>query len=177
MHSISKDSIIENCILSMAKGNIDAMDELYKTISKDVYAYALSKVKNKLDAEDILQDTFMRVYQKAQLYTPKGKPMAWIITLESNIINRYFENKSRSEVSCDEIVINTPDEVPEVKKDTSIDHMLNGLNDFEKEVVTLHLVSNMKFKDIANMLDKPLSTILSKYNRAIKKLKILYKEE
>ena len=45
------------------------------------------------------------------------------------------------------------------------------LNEEEREVVVLHLVSGLKHREIAKMLDKPLSTILSKYNRAIAKLK------
>jgi RNA polymerase sigma-70 factor (ECF subfamily) len=44
------------------------------------------------------------------------------------------------------------------------------LNDEERSIVLLHAVSGMKHKEIASILNKPLSTVLSKYNRAIKKL-------
>ena len=59
----------------------------------------------------------------------------------------------------------------------SMEKILMHLNEFERQVVMLHLVSDLKFREIANQLDKPLSTVLSKYNRAIKKLQKIVKEE
>lgn len=180
--SNNKNKVIEDCLVELANGNIDAMDILYETIKKDIYAFALSKVQNKFDADDILQDTFIRIYENAKLYTPQGKPMAWIFTIETNIINRYYQIKNRTELFDDDTTINSiPDENNTNEEKTIqneyVQTILNNLNDFEREVILLHIVSDMKFKDIATQLDKPLSTVLSKYNRAIKKLKKIVKEE
>ena len=90
-----KTSRIEKLILLVAKGETDKIGELYDLIKTDVYAFALSKTGNKFDAEDIMQDTFVKIYKNAKLYTPKGKPMAWIITVELNIIRRYYQLKQR----------------------------------------------------------------------------------
>lgn len=177
----NKNTIIEECLISLANGNIDAMDLLYETIKKDIYAFALSKVKNKLDADDILQDTFIRIYENAKLYTPMGKPLAWIVKIETNVINRYFQVKSKDALVNEDVVINTvsdtnADPIDSKIKNEYVKTLLSKLNDFEREVITLHIVSDMKFKDIANLLGKPLSTVLSKYNRAIKKLQNIAKE-
>ena len=59
----------------------------------------------------------------------------------------------------------------------NMEQMLKHLNEFEREVIMLHIVSDLKFREIASQLNKPLSTILSKYNRAIKKLQNIIKEE
>jgi RNA polymerase sigma-70 factor (ECF subfamily) len=48
--------------------------------------------------------------------------------------------------------------------------MLKLLSDEERQIITLHAVSGLKHRQIAELLDIPLSTVLSKYNRAIKKL-------
>lgn len=180
MNKLNKNNIIEQCILSLADGKMDAMDLLYATIKNDVYAFALSKVCNKFDSDDILQDTFIRIYENAKLYKPLGKPMAWIFTIETNVVNRYFIVKKRHETISEDILNNVSCE--EVDKEYAlvqneyINKLLSSLNDFEREVISLHLVSDLKFKEIAKVLNKPLSTILSKYNRAIKKLKKLVKE-
>lgn len=173
---------IENCILSLATGDLTQLDALYDMIKTDVYAYALSKVCNKEDAEDILQDTFVRIYENAKLYAPQGKPKAWIFTIEGNIINRYFQLKKRQVIPNNEDVFNNvvseKENIEErIIQNEYIDTLLKTLNEFEREVISLHIVSNMKFKDISKQLNKPLSTVLSKYNRAIKKLKRMYKEE
>lgn len=180
----NKNTIIEECLISLAEGNIEAMDVLYELIKKDTYAFALSKVKNKFDADDILQDTFVRIYENAKLYTSLGKPMSWIFTVESNVINRYFQLKNKQEIINNETIINniidsstninTSDKLI---KNEYLNKLLDTLNDFEREVISLHLVSDMKFREIADYLNKPLSTILSKYNRAIKKLKKISREE
>ena len=178
----SKNCIIEKCIISLAEGDIDAMDILYETIKKDIYAFALSKVCNKFDADDILQDTFVRIYENAKLYVPQGKPLAWIFKIETNVINRHFQLKKRNETTTDEMIVNIAAEPTKsnsrtLTKDDYLQKALNKLNDFEREVISLHLVSELKFREISKQLNKPLSTVLSKYNRAIKKMQKLLKEE
>lgn len=177
----TKNDIIEECILSLASGDLDSMDILYQTIKTDVYAFALSKVCSKFDADDIMQDTFIRIYENAKLYVPKGKPLAWIFAIETNLINRYFQLKKKNQ-TFDENMLNEtladetyPGYCDSVNSDL-LAKLLKHLDDFEREVITLHLASEMKFKEIAKHLNKPLSTILSKYNRAIKKLQKLVKE-
>ena len=175
-----KNNIIENAIVGLANGDVDAMDILYSTIKTEVYAFALSKVYNKNDADDILQDTFLRIYENAKLYVPLGKPMAWVFTVELNIINRYFQLKSRYDVLNDETIIHDiVDEANDSKNNEIQDEylitLLESLDEFEREVISLHLVSDLKFREIAEMLNKPLSTILSKYNRAIKKMRKISK--
>ena len=107
--------------------------------------------------------------------------MAWIFTIETNIINRYYQLKNRYEFVDDEVVLDVISDNSEtveekVIKNEYLNKLLNELNEFEREVIFLHLVSDLKFKEIAEQLNKPLSTILSKYNRAIKKLQIIAKE-
>lgn len=178
----NKNTIIEQCLISLAENKLEAMDRLYETISKDVYAFAISKVRDKFDAEDITQDTFIRVYENAKIYTPIGKPLAWIFTIETNVINRYFNLKNRNNNIEDESILeqvedsSNIDESKEIKNDY-LRKLLLILSEIEREIISLHLVSDLKFREIAKLLNKPLSTILSKYNRAIKKLKQIVKEE
>ena len=138
----------------------------------------MSKIGNKFDAEDVMQDTFVKIYKNAKLYTPKGKPMAWIITVELNIIRRYFQLKQRV-TSLDDSYLSVPsDENLEEKtiNNEFLNEMLLKLNESEREVVSLYIVTGLKHREIAKILDKPLSTVLSKYNRAIKKLQAIVKE-
>ena len=121
-----KNNIIENAIVGLANGDVDAMDILYSTIKTDVYAFALSKVYNKNDADDILQDTFLRIYENAKLYVPLGKPMAWVFTVELNIINRYFQLKSRYDVLNDETIIHDIVDESNYSKNNEITSLSNS---------------------------------------------------
>ena len=77
-----KSTLIEKCIANIAMGSTAALGELYSLIKGDVYAYALSKLANKQNAEDITHDTFVQIYKNAPAYKPQGKPLAWIFTIE-----------------------------------------------------------------------------------------------
>ena len=179
-----KNIIIEKCLVSLANGDIDAMNLLYETIKKDVYAFALSKVCNKYDADDIFQDTFIRIYENAKLYSPIGRPLSWIFAIEANVINRYYQLKNKREtIDLDQvinIVLETNGENKENDNSISdefLKSLLKKLTDIEREIISLHIVSELKFREIAELLNMSLSTILSKYNRAIKKIKKMVKED
>ena len=173
-----KNSHIEELLATISKGDTTAMGQLYDAIKTDVFAYALSKTGNKHDADDIMQSTFVQVYKYAKQYTPKGKPMAWVIRIELNLIRRHFQLKSRT-TPFDESFENTlPSEGFEdnVINNAFLREIMKTLTEEEREVIVLHIISGFKHREIAKLSGKPLSTVLSKYNRAIKKLQLVVKE-
>ena len=161
----------------MALGEASAMGEMYDMIKTDVYSYALSKLGNKANAEDITQDTFLRVYENAARYQPQGKPMAWIFTVELNLIRRMYQLE-KNPLSLDEAIETgaEDDEFERIVDNDLLRTVMRCLNSEEREVVSLHVVSGMKHREIAKLLGAPLSTVLSRYNRAIKKLQAAVKE-
>ena len=174
----TRNARIESLLATISCGDTASMGLLYDLIKTDIFAYALSKTGNKDDADDITQDTFVQIYKNAKQYTPKGKPMAWIITIETNLINRQFQLRSRT-TALDESFENTSsgEDIEErIINNTFLVQILKTLNEEERQVITLHIVSGMKHREIAKVLGKPLSTVLSKYNRAIKKLQLVAKE-
>lgn len=175
----SRDTMAEALIARMSNGETSAMGDLYELIKKDVYAYALSKTANRENAEDVVHDTFVQVWKNATQYRPMGKPLAWIFTIETNLIYRQY-NKSQATVSLDDAI-----EVEAERDDFSdgvidnefLSEMMITLSEEEREIIVLHVVSGLKHREVAKLLGKPLSTVLSKYNRAIKKLQSHLKEK
>ena len=175
----NKNAQVESLLLKLASGNAGVMEQLYDEIKTDVYAFALAKIGNCADADDIVQDTFVQIFKNSTKYTPQGKPMAWIITIELNLIRRFMSVKKRT-CSMGEGIDFVADTV--VFEQRTIDSvflqkLLEKLNEEEREVISLHVVTGLKHREIAKLLNKPLSTILSKYNRAIKKLQDIARED
>ena len=167
------NSLIEKLILNVANGDMTSFGMLYQAIKSDVFAYALSKTANKQDAEDITHDTFVQIYKNATKYTPSGKPLAWIFTIEINLIRRQYNIRKRTvplNEARDEKLSNS-DLSSEIINNQFLCEIMKCLTEEEREIISLHVVSGLKHREIAKLLDKPLSTVLSKYNRAIKKLK------
>lgn len=175
----SRDTMAEALIARMSEGETSAMGDLYELIKKDVYAYALSKTANRENAEDVVHDTFVQVWKNATQYRPMGKPLAWIFTIETNLIYRQY-NENKATVPLDDAI-----EVETERDDFSdgvidnefLSEMMITLSDEEREIIVLHVVSGLKHREVAKLLGKPLSTVLSKYNRAIKKLQSHLKEK
>ena len=175
---LNKNILLESVIQKIAVGNASAIGELYDLVQNDVFAFALSKMGNKSDAEDIMQDTFINIYKHATQYVPHGKPMAWIITIELNLIRRHFQITKRT-TSLEEIKDFSVGEhtfEQKVVNDEFLVKLLSILNEEEREIISLHIVSGFKHREISMVLKKPLSTVLSRYNRAIKKLQQYVKE-
>lgn len=167
---------LEECIFAIAKNDLSYMNELYIYTHVQVYSYVLSLLKNKHDAEDITHDAYVTVYNNAHLYKSKGKPLAWIITIARNLsLTRLNDRKRYDDHDISEYQIADKQGLSSVDRIT-LDACLNQLNDEERQVVVLHAISGFKHREIAQILDMSLSGVLSKYNRAIKKLKAQYEK-
>lgn len=166
--------ISDKLIKRVAKNDSIAFEELYNESSGAVFGLAMSILSNKQDADDVVQDTYISVYHNAKKYKGKGKAMAWIFTIARNhALQRIRENKKNSTVDLDETYnIGTDDNIEEtIQKEQLVDLVLQVLNEDERQIVVMHAMSDIKHKDIARIMELPLSTVLSKYRRALQKLK------
>lgn len=169
--------IDDELILKIAQGDQDAFHKLYEETSSLVFGYALSILKDKHNAEDVMQDTYIKVYSNASSYTSKGKPMAWILTITRNLALMKFRQKQHDNIDDDQY--QSVYDMPHIHSENKmlVDHLLNKLSEEEREIVMLHAMSELKHREIAQLMSLPLSTVLSKYNRAIAKLRGYLKEE
>ncbi len=164
---------IERCILKLAEGDEAAFEELYNLTKESVYSFALAILKNTYDAEDVMHDCYINVYHGAESYKPNAKPLAWMLTITKNLcFGKLRKSQKREDIPQEDW-----EKFLEGKDDVSVEDKLvlracmEILTDEEREIVVLHAVSGFKHREIAYILDMALSTVLSKYNRAVKKLK------
>ena len=170
---------LDDLIVRTGKGDREAFAELYGRTRAAVYAMALSYLKNAEDAEDAAQDTFVKVLTSSGAYVPKGTPMAWILTITRNLSLMRMRRRMREGELSPEEWDAIPEDAPRV---TSEDRLVLGeamrsMTDEERRIVLLHASSGLKHRETAKLLELPLSTVLSKYNRAIKKLQSVLKGE
>ena len=161
---------LDGYIDRMAKGDQQAMEQLYRAAAPGVYAYALSILKNSHDAEDVLQETFLSIHRNAASYRSQEKPMAWILTITKNLcLKRLKELQRSSKTPIDDFMLQDNSVSSDDK--LVIEACMKVLSDEERQIVVLHAVSGFKYREIAKMMSLPLSTVISKYHRALKKMK------
>lgn len=168
---------VDECIFAVAQGDDLALERLYGLTSAAIYAYALSVTKNVDDAKDVLHDVYVKAYESAHNYISYGKPMAWLLTIAKNLCYSSFRRQTRFvDVADEDIEARFADEQIPSDDKMLIEQMLSRLEESERVIVVMHAVSGLKHREIAQVLNIPLATVLSKYNRAIKKLQKIFKE-
>ncbi len=169
----TQPALCDKDITDIANGDREALKKLYSAVYRSVYGFALSITKNTHDAEDVLQETVLSVYEKSDSYTPQGKPMAWIFTIARNhALSKLREHSRKSGLNensdLDDDAFMTVDDAD---SRIVLKAALSVLDDEERQIVMLHATAGMKNREIAEALQIPLGTVLSKYHRAIKKLR------
>ena len=170
---LTDDEKLEGKIFAVAEGNTDALGEIYDMTSKSVFAYALSILKNRHDAEDVLHEVFISIMNGAVGYKAENKPLAWIMTITRNLCYMKHRAQKRSSFVPIEDAMNALERAEDATLEDRIilQECMQTLSDEEREIVVLHAVSGFRHSEIAEMTGLPLATVLSKYARSIKKLK------
>ena len=165
--------LLEPLMARLAGGDQEAQAELYHRTRTSVYGLALSYLKNQHDAEDVTQDAFVRAWENAHQYRPQGTPLAWLLTIARNLALMKLRERGRTQDMALEDWERLAAENPMVTVEDRqvLDAALTALADDERQIVLLHAVTGWKHREIAGLLELPLSTVLSKYRRALLKLK------
>ncbi len=165
--STLSDSSLEQLLLNIKQE--DSFHELYLLLKAPIYGYSLTILKNREDALDNVQDVFITLYNQIDTYDQKNKPMNWIFTITKNkAISKLRKQKPTIDI---EEYRETPIKFAKEEDRVLFNILMEQLSEEERTIILLHLLWGFKHREIADILNSKVSTILSKYHRAIKKLK------
>ena len=155
-------------------GNKEVIEELYKKYNKAVYGIAFSILKNKEDSEDIVQIFFSKLYSLEETKLPNNNEGTWIYTATKNeVIN--FLRKKRNNIDFDSIyeIEDSSNELNKIMDKDSYNRLISKLNDTEKQIISLKILSGLSFNEISRLLNIPTGTVKWKYYKSINTLKLL----
>ena len=96
--------IDEGLFEKIANGDDAAFTELYYASYRQIYGFLLALTKNKEDAEDLLQNTYIRIRNGSHLYRKQGTPMTWMCAVAKNQFLDFVRKKSKGvSVDFDEV--------------------------------------------------------------------------
>lgn len=161
---------------------------IYRHKSK-IYNFIFSKVFNRDIAEDIFQETFIKVIKtlKNGVYNEEGKFLSWVMRISHNLIIDYYRKSSRMpkfEGNDDYDVFQfLTDDSPNVENNLINDQVVNDLQnlitelpDDQKEVLNMRLYRDMSFKEIAEITGVSINTALGRMRYAIINLRKMVDE-
>ena len=170
----------EQLIMNIARGDRDALAEVYLQHKGAVYAFALSMLRQAQAAEDVMQETFLQLWNAASTYVPRGQSaLPWLLGITKNTALKHMRAAQRSGIPMEELpdAPNPNDPFLAVENRIVTRAVMEKLSSEERQIVVLHAVAGMKHREIADLLEKPLATVLNKYRRALKKLEAYLGEQ
>lgn len=151
-----------------------SFNELYEKYSKLIYNIAFSILKSRENSEDVMQNVFSKIYKLDNEKLPSDNEASWLYSITKNEAINYMK-KLKKEVSIEDIdyVQYDDKDLENIIDKDSYEKIMDKLDKTEKEIVSLKIIGNMKFKDIAQLLDMPIGTVQWKYYTALHSLKII----
>ena len=163
---------IKSIFLKIKENDKKGLEELYNNSHKMVYGIAFSLVKNKEDAEDIMQIVFTKIQELDETKLPSNKEMTWLYTLTKNETLNYLKKK-KGEVSLETIyeIENKNNEIDKKIDSIEFNRLIKNLDKREQEIVSLKILSNFSFQEISQILNEPVGTVKWRYYKSLRSIR------
>ena len=167
---------LERKIAELKAGNSRAFDYIYERTNRSVYFAVLYIVRDKMYAEDILQETYVRAIRSLDSYAAGTNFIGWLTVIGKNLARNYVKRAQR-EVSTDFDTDAYKYGSAETELPYLFDLAAKILAEDEYEILMLCQVSGYKRREVAEMLGIPIGTVTWKNNEALKKLRAHLQKE
>ncbi len=171
------------------QGDRQSFEQLYERFSGVLFSTAYRVLNNQEAAEDVLQDVFIQIWEKAPLYDPlRGKPLTWAVTLTRNkAIDRLRSVQRRSRLHDDVEKQaatfeqfddrSSLDAVNGVERAQMIRAAIAKLSKEQRQAIELAFFSGLTQTEIAERLGEPLGTIKARIRRGMMRLREVIKPQ
>ncbi len=165
-------ALSESEILTLVqKGDREAYQEIVVRHMRSAYYVALAFVHNHQDALDLSQEAFIKAFRKIKKFDTKRPFFPWFYRILKNLcIDHYKHRRRLNEVPLENVrVLEVEHEDREMKK--ALWKGIDELPDEQKEIIVLRYFQQLSYQEIAEILDKPIGTVMSSLYYAKKRLK------
>ena len=152
--------------------NRDAFAALYEEMSRPMYTVACRILHNRSDAEDVVQDVFLKML-KTDDFDAVGNIRAYILQMVRNEALMLLRKRSR-----EDLVEDVPAEKDTAWQDSQVQEdaaaivsAIERLDADERDIFTLHVNGELGFEEISGIMNMSLSTVYRRYQKALKKLR------
>ncbi len=160
-------------------------DDIFRKFERPIYNYLLHLTQNQAEAEDLVQETFIRVYDKLKTFRGEASLSTWIYHIATNVSIDHFrrstthqaktieslEESDLERVCIDENMPSPDDQVAQSEMSDCVQNFIQRLPLSYRTVLLLHDVQGLKVQDIADVLGCSLDIVKIRLHRARNKLK------
>jgi RNA polymerase sigma-70 factor, ECF subfamily len=154
------------------EGDIDAFETIFRQSESDIYRWLLRMVRDPATAEDLLVETFWRIYRSRATFDWTQSFQAWARRIATNVARDHL-GRRRVEIALPEDLAQPPQPDPAVSEEiqTAVRRAVAQLPAKHRIVVTLALIEERPHREIAEALGIPLGTVKSRLFHAVRLLR------
>ncbi len=177
----------EEAVARMVQGDKTGLKEIYEHYIGYIYRIIFEVLQNKENAEDVTSEFFIRLWDKAEQFKPGSGHRGYLATMARNMAIDFLRKHKKEELTALMQDLGTdPEEEKKtsafpVEKDSQVEReviseltvkqALETLKPGERQIVSLKVLGEMTFKEIAACMGIPMGTVTWKYQNAMKKLR------
>lgn len=162
---------VSELVKRVKEGDTAAFSGLYQQIYKDMYKYAYYMLGNQQEAEDMVSDTVIEVYQGIQKLRENEKFRAWVFKILSNKCRARRKQLAEKNLSLDDEEVNRNlKTVNEYEKNQDLKCAFEDLTSEERDLVSMAVFGGYKSREIGELMNMKAATVRSKISRAFAKM-------
>ncbi len=171
-----KQQTDDDIMVNVANGNLDLLKILFDKHHLHVFNFLYKMSGDKMLSEDLTQEVFYKVIKYRKTYK-KGKFIAWLFTIARNSFKSHLR-KNKILTSDLDPLVNQLENGDKVKEEdySDLQRALNKLEASDREILLLNRLQEIRYQELAEILDSTPGAVKTKVSRALKKLKKIYLE-
>lgn len=150
------------------------IEELYKNYSKLVYGVIYSILKNTDETEDVLQNVFVKIFKLDNEKLPTKSHLSWLYSVAKNETINYIKKHSK-EKNYERLyeITDNDTEIEKVLDKEYFNKLIENLPPKQQEILSLKIISNLSFREIANILNMKIPAVQWHYYKSLNTIKLL----
>ena len=177
---------VDSDVARLRRGDLDALSDLITRYQNRLYRYLLRMVRQPSEAEDLFQQTWLRVVERIRSFDPKRSFEAWLFTVARNLaidhlrrvrpesLDEPTSDAASSESAADRLTSREPapfDRAFASERSSQVASAVAELPVMYRDVLALRFEEEMKIEEIAQVVGAPLSTVKTRLRRSLEQLR------
>tara|TARA_A100001011_G_scaffold102316_2_gene107944 strand:+ start:144164 stop:144697 length:534 start_codon:yes stop_codon:yes gene_type:complete len=170
----NKQNKVLKLIEKFKNGEEKAFDEIVKLHYEPTFNLLFKLVGNKLDADDLCQETFIRVYRYVKKFKGNSKFSTWLYRIAYNVANTYFRKQKIKQIfsfDLNQEILLSKDPVEDDEMNSILMKNINLLPKKQKAILMFRVIEGLPYKEISKIMNISINAAKVNYHHAISSLK------
>jgi RNA polymerase sigma-70 factor, ECF subfamily len=172
-----KDVSLESLFEGYQQADAQATAELIRRLSPDLFRFFLAQEKSRAEAEDLVQNSWLRIHKSRHTYRTGAPVLPWVFAIAKHVrVDAYRKRRrvQQFEIATDTFREDSSIPSPAQAAVPTFDSLIAGLPDSQREVLTMLKVNGLSLEEIARATSSSVGAVKMKASRAYAKLRTLW---